>query len=404
MIRIRFDANKPPMSNSINRRNWLKTSLLFTGALSIPSTFQPAIAKSKSTLPNFGEGWNDSETEQFILGEEPVIKARLSANENPFGPSDKAKKALTDAINTSYRYPFNYLGKLGEKIALNEGVTKEQVILGAGSGPLLLAAAMYFSKKGGSIISADPTFNNLPRDAEKSFSAKWVKIPLTADYKHDLDAMEKAIDSTTSLVYLCNPNNPTGTVVDTDKLKTFCERVSKRVPIFIDEAYIDYLPDPKGTTLIDGVKKGQNIIVARTFSKLHGFAGLRVGYMVALPEMIKELEPYCTKGGSISATSGNAALVSYEDHDFLKDALKKTLESKEYLYKILKREGYDYIPSYANFVMFPVPMDSVRFTEEMLKRGVSVRSWKFANKEWCRVSVGTMDEMKAFEEAFKQVS
>jgi histidinol-phosphate aminotransferase len=126
--------------------------------------------------------------------------------------------------------------------------------------------------------------------------------------------------------------------------------------------------------------------------------------MVALPDMIKELEPYCTKGGSISATSGNAALISYEDHDYLKDALKKTTESKEYLYKILKKEGYDYIPSYANFVMFPVPMDSVRFTEEMLKRGVSVRSWKFANKEWCRVSVGTMDEMKTFEEAFKQVS
>jgi histidinol-phosphate aminotransferase len=388
------------MAPIINRRNWLKTSLLFTGALTLPSGLQKATAKSK--LNDFA--LSDAEIEETILREEPVIKARLSANENPFGPSAKAKKAIMDAIDNSYRYAFGTLQQFSDKIAATEGVNKNQILLGAGSGPLLHAAAMYFSKGGGSIVSADPTYNSLPRDAEKSFTAKWVKVPLTPDYKHDLDAMEKAIDDTTSLVYLCNPNNPTGTVVDTAKLKAFCERVSKRVPIFIDEAYIDYLPDPQATTLIDCVKKGQNVIVARTFSKLHGFAGLRVGYMIALPEMITKLEPYCTRGGSISATSISAAIASYDDKEHLQTALKKTLESKEYLYKILKQEGYEYIPSSANFVMFPVPMDSQRFVDEMMKRGVSVRSWKFANKEWCRVSIGTMDEMKAFEDAFKQLS
>ena len=253
-------------------------------------------------------------------------------------------------------------------------------------------------------MSADPTYNSLPRDAEKSFTAKWIKVPLTADYKHDLDAMEKAIDSTTSLVYLCNPNNPTGTIVDTAKLKAFVERVSKRVPIFIDEAYIDYLPDPEATTLIDSVKKGQNVIVARTFSKLHGFAGLRIGYMVGLTDMMAKLEPYCSRGQSISATSVAAAMASYTDKEHLAAALVKTTKSKEYLYSVLKAQGYDYIPSYANFVMFPVNMDSQRFMDEMAKRGVGVRSWKFANKEWCRVSIGTLKEMKMFEEAFKQVS
>lgn len=389
------------MSTSINRRNWLKTSLLFTGALTLPSVLQKATANSKNSLTTTIA--SDAEIEESILTEVPVIKARLSANENPFGPSAKAKKAIVDSLDNSYRYAFSTLQQFTEKIAANEGVNKNQVVLGAGSGPLLHAAAMYFSKNGGSIISADPTYNSLPRDAEKSFTAKWVKIPLTADYKHDLDAMEKAIDSTTSLVYLCNPNNPTGTIVDTEKLKAFCERVSKRVPIFIDEAYIDYLPDPQGTTLMDSVRKGQNVIVARTFSKLHGFAGLRVGYMVALPEMITQLEPYCNRG-DISATSVSAAIASYDDKEHLQTALKKTTESKEYLYKILKKEGYEYIPSSANFVMFPLTMDGQRFTEEMQKRGVSVRSWKFANKEWCRVSIGTMEEMKYFEDAFKQLS
>lgn len=389
------------MSTTINRRNWLKSSLLFTGALSLPSILQKATANSKSSLTTSMA--TDTEIEASLLREGPAIKARLSANENPFGPSAKAKKAIVDSMDNSFRYAFSTLQQFSEKIATTEVVGKNQVLLSAGSGPLLHAAAMYFSRNGGSIISADPTFNSLPRDAEKSFNAKWVKIPLTANYTHDLDAMEKAIDSTTTLMYICNPNNPTGTVLDTAKLKAFCERVSKRVPIFVDEAYIDYLPDPQGSSLMDSVRKGQNVIVARTFSKLHGFAGLRVGYMVALPEMITQLEPYCNRG-DISATSVSAAMASYDDKDHLQSALKKTTESKEYLYKVLKKEGYEYIPSSANFVMFPLTMDGQRFTEEMLKRGVGVRSWKFANKEWCRVSIGTLEEMKYFEDAFKQLS
>jgi histidinol-phosphate aminotransferase len=205
-------------------------------------------------------------------------------------------------------------------------------------------------------------------------------------------------------VYVCNPNNPTGTVVDTAKLKAFCERVSKKVPIFIDEAYIDYMPDPKGTTLIESVKKGQNIYVARTFSKLYGFAGLRVGYIVGQPESIKNLEPYTSGWACISGTSAQAALASYQDTQYLSDALKKTVASKEYLYSVLKKEGYEYIPSSTNFVMFPLNMDAERFTEEMMKRSVGVRPWKFAGKQWCRISIGKMEEMEMFAAAFKQVS
>jgi histidinol-phosphate aminotransferase len=229
-------------------------------------------------------------------------------------------------------------------------------------------------------------------------------VPLTKEYKLDLDAMEKAVTDSTRLVYICNPNNPTATSVDSNKLKEFCERVSKKTMVFVDEAYIDYLPGSEVHSMVSLVKNGTNIIVARTFSKLHGFAGLRVGYMMAQPELIKAMELYCIGRSGMSATSIKAAIASYDDTEFLAGALQKTLASKDFLYKTLKDEGYEYVPSDANFVLFPIKMEGNRFLGEMFKRGVGVRHWKFNDTDWCRVSIGTMDEMKAFADAFKEIS
>jgi histidinol-phosphate aminotransferase len=230
------------------------------------------------------------------------------------------------------------------------------------------------------------------------------KGAITADYKLDLDAMEAKVDANTGLVYICNPNNPTATVVDTEKLKAFCERVSKKATVFVDEAYIDYLPDPQAASMVSMIKAGHNVIVARTFSKLYGFAGLRLGYIISQPDTIKAFEKYTTQAWSISATTLSAALAGYRETDFLNDTLKKTNASKEYLYSVLKKEGYDYIPSSANFVMFPLKMDGKKFSTEMFKRGVGIRDWKFNGKDWCRVSIGRMDEMEAFAAAFKELS
>jgi histidinol-phosphate aminotransferase len=174
--------------------------------------------------------------------------------------------------------------------------------------------------------------------------------------------------------------------------------------VFVDEAYIDYLPDPKSTTLMANVKAGQNIIVSRTFSKLYGFAGLRCGYIVAQPETISALSLYTSAEANLSSATVAAAIAAYQETDFLKDALAKTLTSRDFLYATLKKEGYDYIPSSANFVMFPLKMDGQKFVGEMMKRGVGVRNWKMNGTDWCRVSIGRMDEMEAFAEAFKQLS
>lgn len=380
----------------MNRRDWIRSSALIAGGLYTAGMAQWASAAPNSLIPPKADMAK-------ILADTPKMKARLTSNENPFGPSEKAKEALIEAINDSFMYPRERIMALRKAIAEEEGVAEEYVMLGAGSSELLLAGALNYSRSGGTILSADPTYMSLVRSAVEC-GAGWEKVPLTKEYAHDLDAMEKRVSDKISLVYVVNPNNPTGTITPTDKLKSFCEAVSRRKPIFIDEAYIDYMENPKKQTMIECVQKGQNVIVARTFSKVHAFAGLRVGYIIAQPDTIKALSKYSNSAGNVSATSASAALASLQDKEFVAACVKKTHEAKEFTYATLKREGYDFLPSNTNFVLFPLKMNGKKFTEEMLKRGVGLRSWEFSDKQWCRVSMGKMEDMQLFADAFKQLS
>lgn len=394
------------MSNSLNRRNWIKSSAVMAGGLAlIPGLTNKLVAAPTQKAPAtdyFNENPFLSEAEVAAMTP-PDAKAKLNANENPFGPSPAAKAALTGAIDGSFRYPMGTQRDLSAKIAAHEGLKTENILLSSGSTPLLQAAAMNFIKGGKSVMSGELSYDDLPRQAT-TFGAKWVKIPMTADFKLDLDAMEAALDDSIGLIYLCNPNNPTATVVDAAKLKSFCERVSKKTPIMIDEAYIDYLPNPDEMSMMGAVRAGQNVIVARTFSKLYGFAGLRCGYFVGQPETLRAIGRYTTSGMALSATTLAAAIAAYQETPFLQDALKKANASKEFLYATLKKEGYEYIPSSANFVLFPIKMEKGQFQTEMTKRGVGIRTWSYKGKDFCRVSIGTMDEMKIFADAFKQLS
>lgn len=367
----------------------------------MPGAWNQLAAAGTSTTD---AGINTCTSDKLIaLNAPPELKARLFANENPFGPGDKAKKAVAEALSISYMYPFQNVRQLENRIREKENVNESQLMMAAGSSPIILAAAMHFARSGGNLITGETSYDDLP-EKFKRFGGNVIYVPMTSDHKLDLEAMEKKIDGNTTLIYICNPNNPTATVLDPDKLRAFCEKVSAKVPIFVDEAYIDYLDDPKAYSMIDCVRKGSNLIIARTFSKLHGFAGLRVGYGIGQPDLIKKLDQYTSGDMCISATSASAALVSYDDTEYLKNALEKTKASKEFLYKTLKDEGYEYIPSAANFVMFPLKMQGGRFVQEMMKRGVGIRDWKLNGKDWCRVSIGRMDEMQAFAEAFKQLS
>jgi len=395
------------MSNSLNRRNWIKSSAMMAGGLAFLSgaadklVAAPLKRSANAEYADLNPFLSEAEVAAMTP---PDLKARLNANENPFGPSPAAKAALTGAIDGSFRYPMTTQRDLQNKIAAHEGLQSGNVLLSSGSTPLLQAAALYYTQGGGkNIISGDLSYDDLPTAARR-YGANWVQVPMTADFKLDLDAMEAKVDANTTLIYLCNPNNPTATLLDKDKLKSFVDRVSKKTTIMIDEAYIDYLPNPDEITLLGAVKAGQNVIIARTFSKLYGFAGLRCGYFMGQPDTLRAIGNYTSSFMALSATTIAAALAAYQETAFLQDALKKANASKEFLYATLKKEGYEYIPSAANFVLFPIKMEGRQFSQEMGKRGVGIRTWKYMGKDYCRVSIGTMDEMQAFADAFKQLS
>ncbi len=401
------------MSTQMNRRNWLKSGALMAGGLSLGTSFKGNFAHASNEVAAQLYALPKEEVGNMVMAR-PEMKARLLANENPFGPCKKAKDALIAEIDGSFRYGFEKKGEFAQMIAKDFGLPKTidrgwggsrpaQVMLGAGSTELLLAASVVYGQNGGRILSAEPTYMSLVRTAQ-NVGAEWDTVPLTKDYKHDLNALADAVTDQHSLVYICNPNNPTGTSVNPDELREFCKVVSKKKPIFIDEAYIDYTPDPVRYSMADLVAEGYNVIVTRTFSKLHAFAGLRIGYTMAQPEAIEEMSKYSNGSGNISSTSMAAAIESYKDKEYHKYAKAMNDKSKQFLYKTLEDAGYEYVPSDTNFVLFPVRLDSNRFRDEMMKRGVGVRSWSFGNQEWCRVSIGTMQDMEYFADAFNEIS
>jgi histidinol-phosphate aminotransferase len=401
------------MATNMNRRNWLKSGAMMAGGLTFGGSLKWNFAQASNNIAAQLYALPKEEVGELVMAR-PKLKARLLANENPFGPSKKAREALIAEIDGSFRYGFEKKSEFAAMLARDYGLTEMseggwggprplQVMLGAGSTELLLAASVVYGQNGGRILSAEPTYMSLVRTAQNA-GAEWDTVPLTKDFKHDLNALADAVSDKHSLVYICNPNNPTGTTVDPEELRAFCKEVSKKKPIFIDEAYIDYTPDPAKYSMADLVAEGYNVIVTRTFSKLHAFAGLRIGYTLAQPDVIKEMSKYSNGNGNISSTSMAAALESYKDMEYQQYAKEMNTKSKQFLYKTLEDAGYEYIPSDTNFVLFPVRIDSQRFRSEMMKRGVGVRSWSFSNQEWCRVSIGTLQDMEYFAEAFNEIS
>lgn len=383
---------------SINRRDWLRTSMLSgLGLAALPGVAAPmSFCEPEPTAP---------------LGYKPPagkLKARLSANENPYGPSPKALKAITEAAPDGFLYAMEYARQFRKLVAETEGVPEDHVLLGAGSGELLTAASLWAAYRptaGRSIVAPDPTFDALPRTAVKH-GITMDRVPLVAadGYDINLNKLAERVGSQTGMVYLCNPNNPTAITVDPAKLRAFCEAVGAKTPILVDEAYIDYTPDPKAYSMVDLVRKGSNVIVTKTFSKVHGFAGLRTGYMIAKPEILEQISKFATGGSSLSMTTLRAAIVSLQDKEFVNYSLGKTQESKDYLAGILKQHSYEPLPSGANFVMFPIRMKGEDFVGRMLEQGVSIRQWKFDGQYWCRVSLGTMPQMQAFADGLKLIS
>ncbi len=395
------------MDQKIDRRNLLKSGLMAIGGMTLaPHLSMGAFGNQPFSLdPENRIFRSPMVREHFLPGDfkAPKVIAKLSSNENPYGPPMSAQKAVADSVKYGNRYAWKEMFDLVDKIAKKEGVPADHIMMGPGSSDLLEKVALVLFMNGGNIVSADPCYMSLIKVAE-SVGAKWKAVPCTADWSHDLKAMEAAVDKDTKLVYVCNPNNPTGAITKGQDLLDFCSRVSEKVPVFVDEAYIELAVGADTQSMVSLLTQKKNVIVARTFSKIMGMAGIRVGYMAAQPAFIKQIEKITRGGMGISYTSIFAASASMDDNDFQGNTRKLNHEAKQYLYTNLDKMGYKYIPSFTNFVLFPITMPGKEMLSKMMAKGIAVRSFDIQNKPWCRVSIGTMDEMKSFVGALQTIS
>jgi histidinol-phosphate aminotransferase len=390
------------MNTSLTRRNWIKKSVLTTGGMLTGL----AAANNLFAKPAFGMtpylGTYELYEDFKIAADEPEIKARLLANENPWGPSKKAIAAIGESASKGNRYVYSSAKEIIEKLAAKEGLATENILISAGSTDLLEKTAFATCMKGGNVISADPSYMSLVKTAT-AIGATWKNIPLKADYAHDLDAMYAAIDSDTKLIYICNPNNPTGTLTSIDEIKSFIKKVDSKVPIFIDEAYLELLDNAASQTAVGLIKEGYDIIVCRTFSKIHGMAGLRVGYMAAKAERVKMIQSLVRTEMALCVTSVQGALASLGDVAFQDFTRKTNKENREYTFEQLKKLGFNPIPSVTNFILFPIDMPTKELLSKMVERGVGIRGFEIGGNPYGRVSIGKLDEMKLFVKSLSAI-
>ena len=329
----------------------------------------------------------------------PVDAVLLNSNENPYGPSAKALEAAAKAAPN--RYPDGLEDEVRAAIAKLHGVALEQVILGCGSSEILRMADMAFSGSGRRVVAAEPTFEAVLMFA-KVLHVDGVKVPLTADFRHDLPRMAEASGASTGLVYVCNPNNPTGTIVSGDEMAAFAARVPASATILVDEAYHHFVEDPRYRSACELIKAHPNVVVARTFSKIYGMAGLRLGYAIGAEPKIKEMAPFATWSNTNSAVLA-AALECLADPDLVPRQKKSLNDTRRWLVSELAKQGRRTMPSEANFVMIDVAGDVTPVIEAFRSRKILVGRKFPSLPNWLRVSVGTRPQTEAFVSALGDI-
>ncbi len=360
----------------INRRDWLKTAFLGGAALA----FSPLEILAKQT-PNYSLLKNNEDT------------IRLCFNENPFGVSPKAIEAMQKSMTDASKYDFKYADVLKSKLAEKNQLNKDNFLVSAGSSFLLEHIAKYVSIDKGHIVIPEPSFTIFAPITEFLGMSKTI-IPLNSNKEIDLESMLKSVKSDTKLVYICNPNNPTGHLLSREKMENFIQKVPKNIIVLIDEAYIEFTNQP---SLSDLVNQHKNIIVTRTFSKLYGFAGARLGYAIAHPELLKNLEKLQSwSGGEISIITMAGGIAALEDTDFTNKVLKNNQLAKEFTVAELKKNGIKVISSETNFVYFSLE----NYKEDYFNRLKSAKilggkTYEEAGK-WTRISIGTLEQMQKF--------
>ncbi|MDG1712622.1 MAG: histidinol-phosphate transaminase [Woeseiaceae bacterium] len=399
--------------NPVTRRSFIAATAGI-GSLSLSSKLSLAeILKSNNNPLNVDQlhGW----------GEAPGV-AGIGYNENPFGPSPRALRAINEAVMDVNRYDFGAYTKLEKAVGEHLGLTSEKVdvvpgredfapsgypvYVEGGLGFILNQIVMNYgikwnsSNPTGEIMEIDPGYGGVSRAAISlrdlmGAEVKIRRVPATTDLKHDLKAMLGAITNKTTLIVITNPNNPTGTILSYDEIKHFVDAVPKNIMILIDEAYIHFVREENYQTAVKLAQEHKNVIVTRTFSKMYGMAGLRVGYAVGDPLIMKELR---TLGNSLGVGSINcyAAIAALKDEAYVRHVNRLTNASKDYFYEELDKLDLNYIPSHSSFVLVDVKQNGGVLARKLRAKNIKVRAYgNEIIENYVRFTIGTLDEMQA---------
>ena len=359
-----------------NRRLWLKQIGLGVAGIGL-ANFETFASPTK-------DFFKDS------VGDLPI---RLSSNENPYGPSPMARTAMVDNINISNRYNWQLSSELIDALAKKNNIASANILMGAGSTEILDLVARFSALEKGSFIIADPSYSYWTETAQK-LGLKKIAVPLTADKKHDLPAMLKAIKADTKLIYVCNPNNPTGTICDRNSLVEFITEATKKAMVLVDEAYIDFTTRQSLSAI---AVKNENLVIARTFSKIYGLAGARVGYAIANDKTIDQLsELQSWANGSITVMSTAAALASLKDEKFVSETFSLNEKARQFTIDQLERSGLKPIHSNTNFIYFSLTNYQKDFFQQLKTNNISGTRIYEEKGNWTRITVGTMQEMQKF--------
>ena len=359
-----------------NRRHWLKQLAL--GVTGVGLANLQSIALPTQDIFNFS-------TDDLPI--------KLSSNENPYGPSPLARAAMAENINISNRYNWQLTTELIETLAKKHNVTADNILMGAGSTEIIDLVARFSALEKGNLIIADPSYGYWTDTAQK-LGLKKISIPLTAEKKLNLGAMLKAISRDTKLIYVCNPNNPTGTICDRSELLKFITEATKKAIVLVDEAYLDFTDQQSLSTL---AVENKNLIVAKTFSKMYGLAGARVGYAIGNSTTLGQLgELQSWVNGSISVVSAAAALASLKDEKFVSENYLLNEKVRKYTIEQLQRLNLTCIPSYSNFVYFSLTNYKKDFFQQIKSNNILGTKIYEDQGKWTRITVGTMQEMQKF--------
>lgn len=327
---------------------------------------------------------------------------KLNYNENPYGPSEPVLEAMTEAFKYSMRYNYPDHGVV-DAIAAFHGVSRENILLGAGSGEILEVVGLTYLQNGKKIVGMDPTFGAVYQHAS-GINAEAIKVPLNPDYSQNIPALIEATNKNyrdVGFVYICNPNNPTGMCVSAAEIRELLDGIPVDVPVLIDEAYHHFVEDPTYATSIPYVVEGRKVIIARTFSKLYGMAAIRLGFAISTPEMIDAMNIYTT--GSISAQAKWGAVAAMEDTRAQQRVRDVTIALRKKTSADLVKLGYEVIPSETNFFMLRTGRQAREVIAEFRKRDIVVGRPFPPMLEYIRVSIGTEEEMGKFMVAFKEI-